>query len=266
MLRDRLARPKASSWRRSERIESTNIRRLARTSMAGLERLGPATSGTAEQVMAMPTTVLSRFTTPDWIRRAIYFGGALPAVWFFYAGFTDRLGADPVRTLERDLGLYALRFLVIGLAITPLRRLGGPNLVRYRRAIGLLAFFYAALHFLAYLWFDQNFAFADIWRDIVKRPYITIGFAALLILVPLAVTSNNASIKRLGAQTWQRLHKWVYAACVLAALHFLLLLKVWPPEPLIYAGLVAVFLLFRLGLYVQKIAKKGRASRVADAA
>ena len=205
-----------------------------------------------------PGRMRGALTSPDNIRRAIYLLGALPAAWLFYAGFTDQLGADPVRALEKNLGILALRFLVIGLAITPLRRIGGPNLTRYRRAIGLLAFFYAALHLLAYVWFDQGFDLAAIWKDILKRPYVTVGFAAFLILLPLAVTSSNAMNKRLGAVRWQRLHKVVYVACILAAAHFIMLVKAWPREPLIYAGLVAVLLGFRLVVYGLKRAGRSR--------
>lgn len=203
-----------------------------------------------------PERVWSSATAPDTLRRAVYFFGSLPAVWVFYRGFTDQLGADPVRVLEKTLGIWGLRFLVLGLAITPLRRLTKFNLVRYRRAIGLLAFCYAALHLFAYLWFDQNLDLSAIWKDILKRPYITIGFAAFLILVPLAVTSNTAMIKRLGGPAWNKLHKWVYAACALAAIHFIILVKSWPAEPLIYAGLVAILLAFRLFVYLQKRASR----------
>src|SRR6516165_2767994 len=123
----------------------------------------------------------------DPVRRAIYIVGMLPAVSTFYFGLTDQLGADPQKTLERTLGLWALRFLILALCVTPLRRLGGPNLLRYRRAIGLLAFYYAALHLTVYTVLDQGLDFAAIWADIVKRPYITIGMLAFTILVPLAV-------------------------------------------------------------------------------
>ena len=213
----------------------------------------------------MPTFAGLRalLTSTKTIRWAIYVLGLMPAAWFFYAGFTDQLGADPVRTLERNLGIFSLRFLVAGLAITPLRHLGGPNLVRFRRAIGLVAFYYAALHLFAYVWFDQGFDFAAIWKDIVKRPYVTVGFAAFVILVPLAATSSNGMIRRLGAANWQRLHKGVYLACALAALHFIMLRKAWPAEPLIYAGLVAALLLFRLWTAAQKRAKRGRRHQAA---
>jgi len=213
----------------------------------------------------MPTFARLRalLTSTTTIRWAIYVLGLMPAAWLFYAGFNDQLGADPVRTLERNLGIFSLRFLVAGLAITPLRHLGGPNLVRFRRAIGLVAFYYAALHLLAYVWFDQGFDFAAIWKDIVKRPYVTVGFAAFVILVPLAATSSNGMIRRLGAVNWQRLHKGVYLACALAALHFIMLRKAWPAEPLIYAGLVAASLLFRVWTAAQTRAKRGRRHQAA---
>jgi methionine sulfoxide reductase heme-binding subunit len=186
------------------------------------------------------------------VRRIIYIAGFIPAVYYFYLGLTDQLGADPQNVLERALGLWALRFLIAALAITPLRRLGGPNLVRYRRAIGLLAFYYAALHLTVYMVLDQGLDLSAILADIVKRPYITVGMFAFLILVPLAVTSNTAMIRRLSGGAWQRLHRWVYVAAVAAAIHFIMLVKVWPLEPLIYAALVAILLLFRLGVHLQK--------------
>jgi sulfoxide reductase heme-binding subunit YedZ len=180
------------------------------------------------------------------IRPAIYWLGMAPAAWFFYLAVADQLGADPMKTLERLLGLWALRFLIVSLAVTPLRRLGGPNLLRYRRAFGLLAFFYACLHLAVYIGLDQGFDMAAVLKDILKRPYITIGMAAFAILAPLAITSNNAMIRRLGAERWKRLHKWVYAASALAAAHFLLLVKSWPAEPIIYTAIVAALLIFRL--------------------
>jgi len=189
----------------------------------------------------------------DPVRRAIYILGMVPAVWTFYLGLTDQLGADPQNTLERTLGLWALRFLIAALAVTPLRRLGGPSLIRYRRAIGLLGFYYACLHLTVYLVLDQGLDLAAIWADIVKRPYITVGMLAFTILVPLAATSNNAMIRRLGARAWQRLHKLVYVATAAAAIHFVMLVKSWwTPEPAIYATLVASLLLMRFWFYAQK--------------
>lgn len=186
-----------------------------------------------------------RAITARWLNPAIYAVGMVPAVWTFGLALNDQLGADPLKALERSLGLWALRFLVLTLAVTPLRRFGGPNLVRHRRALGLLAFFYAAMHVAVYVGLDQGLDLAAIWKDIVKRPYITVGLLAFLILIPLAATSNAASIRRLGP-AWSKLHRWVYLAAAAAAVHFIMLVKSWPPEPLVYAAIVAALLLVRL--------------------
>jgi sulfoxide reductase heme-binding subunit YedZ len=192
------------------------------------------------------TSTLSRlFLGADPARRALYIAGMTPAVLYFYWGLTNQLGADPQNVLERALGLWALRFLIASLAITPLRQLGGPSLYRFRRAIGLLTFYYAALHVTVYLVLDKGLDLASIVADIIKRPYITVGMLAFIILIPLAVTSNAPMIRRLGAN-WRKLHRLAYLAAAAAALHFIMLVKVWPGEPLIYAGLVAALLLFRL--------------------
>jgi methionine sulfoxide reductase heme-binding subunit len=194
----------------------------------------------------------------DPIRRAIYILGMTPACSSFYLGVTDQLGADPQKTLERLLGLWALRFLIVCLAITPLRHLGGPNLVRYRRALGLLAFYYATLHLTVYMVLDQGLDLAAVWADIVKRPYITVGMIAFLVLAPLAATSNAPMIRRLGGAAWRRLHRLVYAVAVAAALHFVMLVKSWPAEPLIYSAIVAALLLFRIIMPLQKWARPVR--------
>lgn len=193
------------------------------------------------------------FTLPQVPKILVYIVGFIPAVWLFYAGIMDQLGADPMRYLEQALGLWALRFLIATLAITPLRQLFNINLLRYRRAIGLLAFYYAALHLITYLVLDQGLDMAAIVADIVKRPYITIGMATFVILVPLAVTSNNAAIRRMGGHAWARLHKLVYAAAIGAVLHYILVVKSWPTEPLVYAAIVAVLLGYRL---VRSLVKK----------
>jgi sulfoxide reductase heme-binding subunit YedZ len=185
-------------------------------------------------------------------KAAVYVLGILPGLWIFWLAVTNNLGADPLRSLEHLLGLWSLRFIIGGLAVTPLRRLGGPSLLRYRRALGLLAFFYAFAHLLVYLVLDQGLSLKAIGADLLKRPYITIGMLAFAILVPLAVTSNNAMIKKMGAAAWQRLHRWVYLAALAAAAHFIMVVKAWPPEPLIYAAIVAALLLIRFALALKK--------------
>ena len=185
----------------------------------------------------------------DWswlIKPAIYALGMVPAVAYLYLALMDRLGADPMKALERGLGLWSLRFLIIGLAVSPLRRWGGVSLLKYRRAVGLLAFFYALLHLSVYVGLDQVLDWGAIWRDIVRRPYITIGMLAFAILIPLAITSNATSIKRMGGSAWQKLHKLVYVAAAAGAIHFVMVVKSWPAEPMIYAGLTAALLLVRL--------------------
>ena len=156
------------------------------------------------------------------------------------------LGADPVAEIEHRLGLWALRFLMMTLAITPLRQITGqPVLLRFRRLLGLYAFAYATLHFSAYLVLDLRGYWTQIFEEIAKRPYITVGFAAWLLLVPLALTSTQAAIRRLG-RNWGRLHKLVYVVAVLAVLHFWWLVKSDIREPLLYAGILAVLLGWRL--------------------
>jgi sulfoxide reductase heme-binding subunit YedZ len=156
------------------------------------------------------------------------------------------LGADPVAEIEHRLGLWALRFLMITLAITPLRQLTGqPLWLRFRRMLGLYAFFYATVHFTAYLVLDLRGYWAQIFEEIAKRPYITVGFTAWLCLLPLAVTSTQAAIRRLGRR-WAQLHKLVYAIGVLAVLHFWWLVKSDIREPALYAGILAALLGWRL--------------------
>lgn len=175
----------------------------------------------------------------------VYALGFLPLAWIVYLTVSGGLGADPARALEHRLGIWALRFLIIGLCVTPLRRVSGLNLLRFRRALGLLAFYYALCHFAAYVVVDQGLSWPAIWADILKRYYITIGFAGLVLLLPLAVTSNRWSIRRLGTR-WNKLHKFVYLATALGAVHFIMSVKSWPAEPLIYATIVAILLLSRL--------------------
>jgi sulfoxide reductase heme-binding subunit YedZ len=169
----------------------------------------------------------------------------LAQVWSVARTGGDALGADPVAEIEHRLGLWALRFLMLALAVTPLRQLTGkPVLVRFRRMLGLYAFFYVCLHFAAYLGLDLRGYWAQVFEDIAKRPYITVGFAAWLLLLPLALTSTTGWIRRLG-RNWARLHKLVYAVGVLAVLHFWWLVKSDIREPALYAGILAVLLGWR---------------------
>lgn len=187
-------------------------------------------------------SIIGRFVRP-----VIVVGGILPAVVLVIRLLTGSLGADPAEDLEHSTGLTALILLLGSLAMTPLRRLTGlAALARLRKPLGLWAFAYAVLHLSCYLVFDQSLLWGEIANDVLKRPYITVGFSAFLILLALAVTSPAAMVRRLGGQRWQRLHRLAYLAAVLAVLHFLWLVKLDITEPLI-AGLVLIALLaFRI--------------------
>lgn len=194
---------------------------------------------------------------------ALYAIGLMPGLYAFYLGIFGGLGADPVRAFEHLLGLWALRFLCIGLVITPLRDLFGINLIAYRRALGLLAFYYVLAHFAVYLTLDRGLILSSIAGDILKRPYIMLGMAGLIMLIPLALTSNQWSIRRLG-QRWNKLHKLVYPVLIVAVLHYALSLKVLDAEVSFY--IVVTLLLLGYRLVRPKIMERRRARRMAGAA
>lgn len=178
-----------------------------------------------------------------WSKPVLFLLCLLPLGLLVLRAINNELGANPVEALTHETGDWALRFLLLSLAVTPLRIMTGKAwLIRYRRMLGLFAFFYAMTHFVIYLWIDQSFLWPEIIADIVKRPYITIGFAAFLILLPLAVTSTKGMVRRLGRR-WSQLHRGVYVAAFLGVLHFLWLVKADYREPGIY---LVVFLLLML--------------------
>lgn len=166
-----------------------------------------------------------------------------PLAWLIFALLTDRLGANPIEAITRQSGVWALRFLLISLTVTPLRWLTGMNqLIRFRRMLGLFTFFYASVHMSLYIALDQFFDWSEIWRDIIKRPFITVGFISFIGLLPLAITSTNKMMKRLGGKCWKRLHQLVYLIAILACLHYFMLVKADIRQPLIYFFIVAVLL------------------------
>lgn len=178
---------------------------------------GPA-GAAARAVGATRASGAARWIAPAKV--AVFIAALFPLTRLVVFGFTDRLGANPIEFITRSTGLWTLVFLCITLTITPLRRLTGVGaLLRFRRMLGLYAFFYASLHFTTYIWFDKWFSLADILKDIGKRPFITVGFAAFLLLVPLAATSPRAAARKLGRR-WQTLHRAIYAIAALAILHF----------------------------------------------
>ena len=180
---------------------------------------------------------------PAWV---LYILAPLPVLVIFYLGLTGALGIDPAKRIEHELGLWSLWLLIAGLAVTPLRRWVGLNLLKFRRAIGVITFSYLFAHLLTWLVLDVQFQ--NVWADIVKRWYITVGMAAFVLMLPLALTSNNWSLRRLGAGTWRKLHSLVYPIAILGALHFVLLVKGFQWEPILYAAIIAVLLLSRVRL------------------
>jgi sulfoxide reductase heme-binding subunit YedZ len=181
--------------------------------------------------------------------------GMLPALWLVYAAAFDHLGANPAEALERALGDWTLRMLCLVLAVTPLRIVAGlPGLARFRRMVGLYVYFYAVLHLVAYGWFDMGFELGDIGADIVKRPFILVGFLAVLLLTPLALTSFNRAIRTLGARRWLALHQSVYVVAVLAILHFFWMRagKNDFAEVAVYAAILSVLLGWRVRRYFNR--------------
>lgn len=179
----------------------------------------------------------------------------LPFIWLLYGVVTNNLGANPTEYLTRATGDWTLRFLCLTLAVTPLRSITStPQLARFRRMLGLFVYFYAVLHLLCYVWFDMEFNLADIVKDIPKRPFILVGFAAFLLLTPMAATSFNRAIKAMGAKRWQMLHKAVYGIAGLAVLHFFWMrasknnfAEVW-----VYACILALLLGWRVVQFTNK--------------
>ncbi len=176
-----------------------------------------------------------------------------PLTWLVWRLLSGDLGANPIEALIRQLGVWGLRFILISLAITPAARLlRQPRLIRFRRTVGLFAFAYVLTHWCTYIGVDQFFDWPAILKDIYKRPFITIGMTAFVLLIPLAVTSTNAAIRALGPVRWKRLHRLIYVIAPLGVLHYYMLVKADHRPPLIYAGILAVLLGYRIWEAVRK--------------
>jgi sulfoxide reductase heme-binding subunit YedZ len=192
------------------------------------------------------------------IKVSLFVVALMPLVRLLWLGFQGRLSANPIEFITRSSGDWTMYFLCFTLAITPLRRLSGWNwLLKMRRMLGLFTFFYACLHFTTFIWFDHFFDLQAMWKDVLKRPFITIGFSAFVLLLPLAATSSHAMVRRLG-RNWQRLHRLIYVIAVFAILHFWWMRagKHNLAEPLLMASIVAVLLGSRLVFWLSASAKK----------
>ncbi len=182
-----------------------------------------------------------------WSKAAALSLSLAPLLLLAWRGFHNELGANPIEFITHSTGDWTLRFLLITLSITPLRRLTGlADLIRFRRMLGLFAFFYGTLHLFTYLWLDKFFDMQDIVKDIAKRPFITAGFTGFVLMLPLAITSTAGWIRRLGGRRWQTLHRLIYGSALAGVVHYYWLVKSDIRLPLMYAGILTVLLLFRL--------------------
>ena len=191
----------------------------------------------------MPSARVIRFA----VKPAVFASSLVPLGLLAHGASTGGLGAKPIEVITHETGDWTLRFLLLTLAVTPLRALTGWNaLIRLRRMIGLFAFFYGCLHLLTYLWLDKFFSWAEIARDIPRRPFITAGFTAFIVLVPLAATSTAGMIRRLGGRNWQRLHRLIYLSAIAAVVHYWWLVKADVSRPRVYAIVLATLLVSRM--------------------
>lgn len=176
----------------------------------------------------------------------VFIASLVPAAWLAWGLWRGELGANPAETLQLGTGIWAMRFLILTLAVTPIRRLAKWNgVIQYRRMLGLFTFFYAFLHLLTYAVLDRYMDFSGVWQDIAKRPFITAGMLAFVLMIPLAITSTKGWIRRLGRR-WQLLHRLIYLSAIAAAVHYLWKVKIIGGSPVYYAVIIAVFLAFRL--------------------
>jgi sulfoxide reductase heme-binding subunit YedZ len=183
-----------------------------------------------------------------WTKAVVFLLCLVPLIELLDRALHNRLSANPVEFLQHATGDWTLRFLVFTLCITPFRKLLNlPDLIRFRRMLGLFAFFYVCLHFLTYLGPDQSFDLAGMWKDVYKRPFITVGFLGFVLLIPLAITSTAGWIRRLGGKRWQMLHRAIYITAIAGVIHYYWLVKSDVRKPLFYGALVGILLLWRLG-------------------
>ena len=202
-------------------------------------------------------------TINGWLRRIpawpLYVLLPIPGLVTFYFAATNQLGADPLQVLEHELGERGLQLIILTLLVSPIRRWTGVSFLKFRRALGVMAFVYVFAHMLTWVILDRSLIWSEIWAEIVKRPYILVGTVGLIAMIPMAVTSNNLSVRRLGALLWNRIHKLAYLVAAAGAIHYILISKVWQGEPVVYGAIVAALLGVR-GYWA--LSKKRRPARL----
>ena len=190
---------------------------------------------------------MRKLLTSQWTKVVVFLLCLMPLASLGWRALHNDLSANPIEFITHATGDWTLRFLLITLAITPLRKiLRLPDLIRFRRMLGLFAFFYACLHFTTYIWLDKFFDLAEMWKDVAKRRYITVGFTAFVLLIPLAITSTTGWIRRLGGRRWQQLHRLIYISAICGVIHYYWLVKSAVLRPLTYGAILAVLLLWRI--------------------
>lgn len=186
------------------------------------------------------------------LKPALFVSGLVPAALLTWGALMGELSANPIKDITEETGIWTLRFLVITLSATPLRKITGwARVARFRRMLGLFAFFYGFLHFTTYIYLDQFFAWEEILKDVAKRPFITVGFTAFVLMIPLALTSPNRVVKWIGGKRWKALHRLVYAVATAGVIHYLWLVKADTSRPLRYGAVVSVLLMYRLWDYLR---------------
>ena len=200
-------------------------------------------------------------------RAAIFLACLVPIFLLAWRAYNQHLTANPIEFITRYTGTWTIRFVVLALAVSPLRKiLGVPDIFRYRRMIGLFAFFYGTLHFITFIWLDKFFDLGEIWKDVLKRPFITAGFVAFAVMIPLAVTSTAGWVRRMGFQRWQLLHRLVYVTGIAGVIHYYWLVKSDIREPVFYGALVGVLLLYRAVIAMMNRKPKAAVNRAVTAA
>ena len=187
-----------------------------------------------------------------WTKVVLFVLCLVPLAWLAWRAYQQKLTANPIEFITHYTGDWIIRFLLITLAVTPLRKLfNQPQLARFRRMLGLFAFFYGCLHLMTWLWLDKFFDLSEMWKDVVKRRFITAGMTAFLLMLPLAITSTAGWVRRLGFVRWQRLHRLIYFSALAGVVHYYWLVKSDVREPLMYFGIWAVLMLYRLGVWLR---------------
>ena len=201
---------------------------------------------------------MAKLLTSRWTKVFVFLLCLVPLILLGWRAMHDELGANPIEYITHATGDWTLNFLAITLAVTPLRKLlRQPLLIRFRRMLGLFAFFYGCLHLTTYLWLDKFFDTAEIVKDIAKRPFITVGFAGFVFMLPLALTSTAGWIRRLGGKRWQLLHRLVYFSAIAGVVHYYWLVKSDVRLPLLYGGIIGLLLLYRIGAWIQRRFRQG---------